>query len=101
MSEAEKREALRLLRGSVMRSLQRLLTSETQATATYLFRVCRPESKTVLLEALAYLVAGDYVAETVSRIDQGDDEPLTSYRLTAKGMQLAERVLSDPSVLMD
>ena len=101
LNEAEQREAVRLLRGSVVRALYRVITTGTRATAAYLARVCRPENSNAQAEAIAYLTASGYLSENVSRIDAGDRDPLITYHLTAKGMQLAERVIEDPSVIMD
>lgn len=100
-NEAEKREAIRLLRGSIVRALQRVLTTGTRATIGYLMRVCRPEDEAALLEAMAYLVASGRVERNESRLDAGDKNPLVTYKLTAQGISLAERTVEDPNVIMD
>ncbi len=98
---AAQREAVRMLRGGILRALQRVLESGTLATLLYLRRVLRPENERLLREALSYLLAAGYVAATENRLDARDTSPLVTYKLTAPGMQLVEGVLTDASVVLD
>jgi len=103
-SEAEKRDAIRSLRGSIVRAIYRATKAETNATLAFLHRVCKPESvvsQAPVSDAMVYLTTSGLVERRESRIDAGDENPLVTFALTAKGISLAERTIEDANVNMD
>jgi len=104
VTDAEKRDSVRSLRGSMIRAIYRAEKSEVSATELFLLRVCRTgPSMTVetISDAMVYLVTSKLVERHESKIDAGDTNPLITFSLTASGISLAERTATDANVNMD